>query len=167
LGKGRDGSLNGLYVASSAAGSYEGFYSNGTWAFNSMGDTGDIVNMYVGNGRNDGVGRVYAAVRNPGVVRELSWTGSSWSIFDSASLPEEAIHADVVAGRGDGVNRIYVSGGNGNAYELTWNGSSWTSVVLGGGTSYMYGFDVGNGRNDGITRLYGGSFDDNVYEYSF
>jgi hypothetical protein len=75
----------------------------------------------------------------------------------------------VLAGRNDGVNRVYSSSGNGKVYEYTWNGSSWTLFNMGGGPDYMYGLHFGDGRNDGRMRLYSadrGSVN-SVYEFTW
>ena len=62
LGNGRGGTTNRLYIASTASGTYEASFSGGTWsALTSMGDDGDIRNVVLGVGRNDGVIRAYAA----------------------------------------------------------------------------------------------------------
>lgn len=77
------------------------------------------------------------------------------------------IHALIVAGRNDGIKRVYTSSGNGKAYEYTWDGTSWTVFDMGGGSDYMYGLHYGRGRNDGLIRLYGadrGSVNQ-VYEF--
>lgn len=169
IGPGRNDNLNNIYVASSASGTYEARFVGGVWTMASMGDTEDIVNVYVGNGRNDAtpVNRVYSSVRTAGQVREFSWNGSGWTTTLTSAVGEWLIHQDVVDGRGDGVRRIYSSGNNGNVFEFTWSGSGWTTNTLTGGSGYMYGFYAGNGRNDGKTRLYGASFNTQVYEYSF
>ena len=110
--------------------------------------------LNLGPGRNDGILRVYSAVRAENRLREFSWNGSSWTISDLPVVPESLIHNYMVDGRGDGVVRVYASGGNGNAYEFSWNGSSWVTNILGGGAGYLYGFHYGTGRNDGKIRLY-------------
>src|SRR2546423_137515 len=132
-----------------------------------MGDHGDVRNVSVGAGRNDGVQRVYAAAAS-GELREFTWSGSAWLTTNAgAALGFTLIHANVAAARDDGVMRVYVSGADGSVRELTYAGGTWNSAMLGGGTGYLYGFHLGVGRNDGRVRLYGASFDHLVYEYSF
>jgi len=159
---------NYLYIASSASGTYEAAFSNGKWSLISMGDSGDVRNVGVGPGRNDGINRVYAALAH-GVLREFSWD-NGWRFGDISRPTKDAlVHAYINNGRNDGVMRIYSSAGNGNAYEFTYDPSSasWKTVTLGGGSGYLYGFHYGYGRNDGKIRLYGGSFNNRVYEYTW
>lgn len=168
LGDGRGEGSTHIYIASTGGGVYEGTFSDGTWSLVSMGDSGDTRNVGVGIGRNDGVQHVYAALLQGGRVREFTWSGTSWKFSElTDSVGAQLVHAYVLAGRGDGVERVYTSSGNGNSYEFSWNGSGWTTYTLGGGTGYMYGFHFGEGRNDGIVRLYGGSFNTRVYEYTW
>jgi hypothetical protein len=132
-----------------------------------MGDRGDVRNVSVGAGRNDGVQRVYAATAT-GEVREFTWGGAAWSTVSLVTpFNFTLIHANVAAARGDGVLRVYTSAADGAVRELTYTGAGWTVASLGGGTGYLYGFHLGVGRNDGRLRLYGASFDHIVYEYSF
>ena len=165
-GRGTTGG-NNLYVTSTASGTFEARFSAGSWTFASMGDNGDVRNVSLGVGRNDGVTRVYAATA-AGTIREFTWNGASWSQSVIINpIGNVMVHAYVVAGRNDGVQRVYSSAGDGNLYELTYTGSGWTVETLGGGQGYMYGMHIGAGRNDGRLRLYGASFNHRVYEYTW
>ncbi len=168
LGDGRGDGTNQLYVASTGSGVYEGIFAGGRWSLARMGDSGDVRNVEIGVGRNDGVRRVYAALLTGGRVREFTWNGRNWTVTQlTGYVGAKLVHAYVFAGREDGVQRVYASGSNGNAYEFSWDGSRWTTYTLGGGAGYMYGFHFGRGRNDGVVRLYGGSFNTRVYEYTW
>jgi hypothetical protein len=167
IGPGRGGSTNYLYVASTNSGTYEASYAAGGWAIDPMGDRGDVRNVSVGAGRNDGVQRVYSAAAS-GELREFTWSGSNWVLaLAGAPIGATLIHANVADGRGDGVKRVYSSGADGAVREHTFANGAWTTNSLGGGTGYLYGFHLGVGRNDGRVRLYGASFDHLVYEYDF
>ena len=79
------------------------------------------------------------------------------------------IHAYIVPGRNDGINRIYADNANGKVFEYTWNGTTWDIYNMGGGSDYMYGLHYGTARNDGIIRFYGadrGSVN-RVYEFTW
>lgn len=168
LGEGRSDGRNYMYVASTGSGVYEGVFENGAWTFSKMGDTGDIRNVGVGEGRGDGVKRVYGALLPGQRIREFTWDGNKWAFKDATSpIGEKLVHAYILSGRRDGIHRLYSSGSHGNAYEFSWNGSSWDKYTLGGGSGYMYGFHFGDGRNDEVIRLYGGNFNARVYEYTF
>jgi len=133
----------------------------------SMGDTGDVRNVSLGAGRNDGVVRVYAGT-SQGEVREFTWTGTSWTNTTIApSVGSVIVHAYVLDGRNDGVMRVYGAAGDGNAYEFTRSGSSWTTLNMGGGTAYLYGFHPGARPGETRNRLYGAAFDTNVYEFTW
>jgi hypothetical protein len=167
LGPGRGGTVNHLYVASSASGTYEATFSGGVWSMVSMGDDGDVRNVSFGAGRNDGVTRVYAGI-STGVIREFTWTGAAWSEVDvNQPTGSVIVHAYVRAGRNDGRMRVYGASGDGSAYEFTWNGTGWTMVDMGGGSAYLYGFSPGTRPGDSRQRLYGSAFDGHVYEYTF
>ncbi len=167
LGRGRGGTLNHLYVASSAMGTFEATFSSGAWSMVSMGDDDDVRNVSLGPGRNDGVIRVYAGVAR-GVIREFTWTGTAWSSVEiNQPIGSVIVHAYVRAGRNDGVMRVYAAAGDGSAYEFTWTGSAWTMVDMGGGSEYLYGFFPGLRPGDPRQRLYGAAFDGHVYEFTF
>lgn len=168
LGPGRNGASINLYIASTQSGTYEAVFSGG-WSMSSMGDTGDVRNVSVGPGRNDGVNRVYAGTAG-GEIREFTWAGNSWgSGAINNPVGDVIVHPYILTGRNDGVMRVYGSSGNGNLYEFTFNAStnSWNMLTLTGGAGYMYGMHYGAGRNDGLNRLYSASFNAQVYEYGF
>jgi hypothetical protein len=122
LGRGRGGTTNYLYVASTASGTYEGRFGGGAWTLAPMGDNGDIRNVSLGAGRNDGAMRVYSATAS-GYIREFTWTGAAWTFVNiNTAIPTTLVHAYVLDGRQDGVQRVYSSAGN---------MSSATAVVAG------------------------------------
>jgi hypothetical protein len=166
LGSARGGTGIQVYVASTDNGTYEARFSNGAWSMLPMGDSGDVRNVTVGAGRNDGIMRVYSATRD-GLIWEFTRGSTAWTFTEiNVAIGQPMVHAYVVAGRNDGVMRVYGAAGNGNAYEFTWNGSGWTSTLIGGGADYLYGFHFGRTR-DGRNRLYGSNFGSEVLEFSF
>lgn len=168
MGDGRGNGKNHFYVASTGSGVYEATFSGGLWSLIKMGDSGDARNVGIGIGRNDGIQHVYTALLDGGRIREFTWNDNNWKFVELTDhLGAQLVHAYILGGRGDNIQRVYTSAGNGNVYEFTWNGSSWETYTLGGGKDYMYGFSFGQGRNDGIVRLYGGSFNTHLYEYTW
>jgi hypothetical protein len=102
-------------------------------------------------------------------MREFTWSGSNWTFVNMPSTGTQNVHAYIIPGRNDGVNRLYTDNGNGKVWEYSWTGSGWTTYNLGGGSDYMYGLHFGRGRNDGILRLYSadrGSVN-RVYEFTW
>ncbi|MDI6704537.1 MAG: hypothetical protein QME40_07700, partial [bacterium] len=84
----------------------------------------------VGDGRGDGVSRVYGANCDKHIY-EFPWTGSSWERMDLGSGGGYGMFGVAVGdGRGDGVSRVY--GANGNIYEFSWNNPptlTWTGEI--------------------------------------
>jgi hypothetical protein len=102
-------------------------------------------------------------------MREFTWNGTAWTFVNLPNTGIQNVHAYVIPGRNDGVNRLYTDNGNGKVLEYTWNGTGWTTYNMGGGSDYMYGLHYGYGRNDGIIRLYStdrGSVN-RVYEFTW
>lgn len=167
LGRGRGGTRNRVYVASTETGSHEATFSRGRWVMRRMGDGGDVRNMWVGAGRRDGVRRVYGAIADPANrgIREFTWNGSGWTIRQIVS-PIGLIHAEVARGRNDGVNRIYAAGIDGSAFEFTRSGGRWVRRSMGSAGDYLYGLHFGRTRGR-ILRIYGASFDTNAYELTW
>jgi len=141
------------------------------WHRTDMGCGGDYMySVAVGNGRNDGVMRVYGANRD-GSIYEFTWNNifSSWTQTYVGSGSGYMMCIAVGAGRNDGVMRVYGASYDGHLYEFTWNetSSSWTKVDVGSGGLGMDCVAIGAGRNDGITRVYGANADFHLYEFSF
>jgi hypothetical protein len=173
VGRGRGGARNRVYIASDARGTFEASFGSGRWRMRRLGDSGDIRNVSVGAGRNDGRRRVYAAVGGGrGYVREFTWNDGRWRIRNiGAGNPVRPVmvHVYAVKGRNDGRVRLYGAGGNGSVYEYTWRPSTsgWRRQLVGGSGSYMYGFHFGRARRDSVTRLYGADFDGDVWQFTW
>jgi hypothetical protein len=167
LGRGRGGTRNHVYVASTETGSHEATFAGGRWVMRKMGDGGDVRNMWVGAGRHDGVGRVYGAIADPANrgIREFTWNGSAWAIKRIAS-PIGLIHAEVARGRNDGVARIYAAAIDGRAFEFTRSGGQWVRRLMGSAGDYLYGLHFGK-THGGVLRIYGASFDTNAFEFTW
>jgi hypothetical protein len=133
----------------------------------------------IGDGRNDGVKRIYAGskdYRYPGYIWEITWNGSNWEINQIDPSPEvgeyilggEPCSIKIGDGRNDGINRVYVGYSSiDKVNEYTWTGSSWskTTIGLAGLGSHLF---IGDGHNDGINRIYAASSTDKkVYEFTW
>jgi hypothetical protein len=122
-----------------------------------------FADICAGDGRNDGLNRIYIAGNHDKGIYELSYDGQSWQY----TKVSESASADCIVlsnGRNDGINRLYTGSSKGVG-EYTYNGS-WakTSLVE---TSYeVNDLAVGNGRNDGINHVYVTGDDNHIYEYS-
>ncbi|HEY1400354.1 MAG TPA: hypothetical protein VF953_02125 [Terriglobales bacterium] len=127
---------------------------------------GFIVGSTVGDGRNDGVGRVYGmqiVPDQPSVIREFTYDDGQgmWMNTSNFTLPFYAERALAIGdASGDRSSHLYVGcfggGFSGDAMELTWNGTTWDSQFLGDyptGQQYV-NLAVGPGRGDDVSRLY-------------
>ncbi len=131
--EGRNDDTNRLYVAGWNR-LYEFTFRNNTWVPYDIGLTLGW-GVCAGEGRNDGVKRIYATftVTGPqyGGVYEYTWDGSSWQRATVATFPSSphssAGHAVALGpARNDGINRIYsCDGNNDRTFESYWNGTTW------------------------------------------
>ncbi len=132
----------------------------------------EIYALALGDGRNDGITRIYTG-GNTGKLFEYTWNGSGW---DSILVHDGETKWTVIVGNGRSDdpphNRVYFACHDGHVYECTWNGTSWDIIDMGVGIGYgmdnnMWGIDIGAGRNDGIQRVFSSNYDRHVYEFTF
>ncbi len=141
----------------------------GQWRKSLVGTAPNVLNLIrVGDGRNDGVQRVYAICEDARVY-EWTYTGSGWTRATVGILPGSGwcLGIDIGKGRNDGLNRVYATQIDGNVYEFFWNGTQWIRTALGNPNSTIYGVFVGPGRNDGINRIYASGDGVPPVEYSW
>ena len=162
----RDGS-NRLYIAAVSTGRiYEMSWVNGAWQSNTVAVLEGATDMVVGDGRNDGVTRLYVSWKSG--ATELTWEDGGWTQLTLSSNEGGWVHGiDLNIGRNDGNNRIYTANeANGEVYEYTWTGTNWSKLFM-GDTFDARNLEVGEGRNDGTNRVYVASADGNVYEFTW
>jgi hypothetical protein len=127
----------------------------GRWASRRVGSAGDCKHAEVGEGRNDGVERVYAA-RGP-EIREYTWdrAGQRWVGRLVGSLPTGIAHGLVLGrGRGGPTNHVYIASTETGSHEATYSGGGWVMRRMGDGGD-VRNMWVGTGRHDGVQRVYG------------
>jgi len=157
---------------------YEIFYQGSNWGTAVVGgsEIDKIGCVRVGEGRNDGVKRLYMSNVDAGTeggLYEFSWdeVNGEWQRLKihNRDVGEFAI-AD---GRNDGILRIYAGsrvGGDGGLVEFTWNGSEYVKVVLmfegilQGRIQTTY---VGDGRGDGKNRVYVNEWGGRLFELTY
>ncbi len=148
----------------------------GTWQPEIIGTYARFYEIKIGDGRNDGVNRLYAACHNGDLVE---WTfvseGSPFEMRymggvtdDVSDVSKRMISIWLGQGRNDGVNRIYAANVNGNVYELSYDNAfdSWEMEIVGVG-NFQTGIVVGDSRNDGVTRVVATGSSVPVNEYSW
>ena len=108
-----------------------------------------LPSIAVGDGRNDGVNRLYVVeFKNAGArLREFTWTGNTWS---SVTVKDHIMSLGVVLGdgRNDGTNRLYVTSIGDGLVEFSYQNGNWVSLDVVDGD--MEGApDIGDVKNDG------------------
>ena len=71
----------------------------------------------IGNGRNDGVMRVYGA-NSSNHIYEFTYSGGVWNRVDMGT--SGIIGIAIGNGRNDGVVRVYGANSSNHIYEFTW-----------------------------------------------
>jgi hypothetical protein len=112
-----------------------------------------LISMWIGDGRGDGLNRLYSACAN-GSVYEFSYSGGAWIMGDLGT--PGVFYAGQIIGqpRNDDTNRVCAGGWNTPVREYTWNGTSWDALNVSSGNRYIWPLDIAQGRNDGIYRVY-------------
>jgi len=114
---------------------------------------GIILAMLSGNGRNDGINRLYVAHWSDNGLIEYSWNGSK---FIAVQLMNKSVgRFSIGRGRNDGINRIYaVERGGSDLHEFTWTGKKYVDKVIFTGSDSNGTVYVADGRGDRVNRLY-------------
>jgi len=133
--------------------------------------------VIVAEGRNDGVKRVYACTGadpahggpEEGRVFEYTWNGETWEKEEVGLCPKHLYGITAGAARNDGIQRIYVGGGDGYVYEFTYTDTGWVTENIGGpgGAWWFHDLIVERGRNDDTLRVYAGCGDHYIYEFTY
>ena len=138
--------------------------THGDWELNTVGCVARYYEIKIGDVRNDGVNRIYAALHNGHLVEWSYVSEDTWEMRHIGGVPDGAnertdksermISIWVGPGRNDGVNRVYAANVNGNTYEFSYNKTSdgWELRNLGEG-NFQTGVVVGDLRNDGVDRV--------------
>lgn len=120
-----------------------------------------------GQGRNDGIQRIYAACFD-GHIYEFSDSSGQWYRRDLGLAGALMTYVNLGKGRSDSLLRVYGSSNDYSIWEYSYSnpGDYWFRERVGGGGLYMNSVCVGNGRGDTIQHVYGGCFDGIVYEFT-
>ncbi len=164
VGDGRNDNITRVY-------GYGGFTVPGKeWTYDASGDSWAMIPCSqphyvwfpsIGEGRNDGVTRIYGVhylgyLHTPGVslLIESSWNGTTY--VENQILSHSAVITRVGDGRGDGVNRVYVSATGDHIYEYTYSAGNWEEVDICPEAPYLTrcGIAIGKAKSDGRSRIY-------------
>ncbi|HEY3057907.1 MAG TPA: malectin domain-containing carbohydrate-binding protein [Chloroflexota bacterium] len=171
VGPGRNDGVNRVYVGTVDTGRVQEFSWTGSgWGqgvdIGGSPGGGEIHNMGMGAGRNDGITRIYACSLD-GELYELTYASSSWAQSTVGSAIGYCTHAAVGAGRNDGVNRLYATRDR-YTMEYTWSGSAWSAVTVGSIPSGLaHGVWIGPGRGGSTNYLYVATTNSGTYEGSY
>ena len=160
-------SVNRVY-ATRGTGVWEYTWNGTGWTAVLIGNvtSGIAHGIVLGNGRGDGVNRLYIASTASGTY-EASFSSGSWTIT-SMGDSGDVRNVGVGAGRNDGTLHVYAAEAAGRMRELTWNGSRWTFTEMnsGVGDALIHAY-VLPGRNDNTQRVYSSSGNGNAYEFTW
>ena len=162
VGDGRNDGKERVYLSNFDNHIYEwSYYPDSGWICSDIGegvpDHHGMIGVTVGQGRNDGINRVYGGHAN-GWLYEFTYSGGQW-LKDSLRPINSSVYfgVEVGDGRNDGAKRVYGFGGSAiQGREFSWDnsGDTWTMKTA-SQPHYVWFFDIGDGRNDGIKRIYG------------
>jgi hypothetical protein len=146
--------------------SYEGAWNSNPITESSgafMGSCG----IDLGDGRNDGINRLYIGLYPGAALGEFTWDGSGWTSSIIAIGLSQVRGVAVGNGRNDDTNRVYVLCRYEGVREYTWNSGDWTltATILVSGS--CFDLDLGQARNDNTNRLYIVTYEGGVYEATY
>ena len=166
MGPGRNDGRTRIYACSLDENLYELTYVGPGWTQATVGThDGVCTHAVVGNGRNDGVNRLY--VTRGQVVWEYTWNGGGWNAVQVGDVPRGIVHGiDLGAGRGGTQNHVYVASSAEGTFEATFSAGSWSMSSM-GDDGDIRNVAMGPGRNDGITRVYAGISTGEIREFTW
>ena len=166
MGPGRDDGTNRIYACSLDGNLYELSFDGSSWSQDTVGVADPpCTHAVVGDGRNDGVDRLYAT--RDQIVWEYTWTGSAWSAVEVGSVNRGIVHGiDLGACRGDGQNHLYIATSAEGTYEATFSSGEWSMVSM-GDDGDVRNVSLGAGRNDGVVRVYAGVSTGEIREFTW
>lgn len=112
--------------------------------------------VMIGNGRNDGVLRVYSGDEG-GNISEFSFSTDHWETGSFDANVTTAYGLDIGSSRNDGIKRIYATGYN--LAEYSYDFGSWSGGQIGPYIQWTNDIVLGNARNDGKVRVYVAEWD--------
>lgn len=122
--------------------------------------------VIIGQGRNDGINRIYLTHFSGNMrdsLYEFTYSNGEW-VKNVYEVPLGRISCVIAQARNDDTFRVYCCGDKTDniIYELTWRNGSWdrNEIITYGRSLSGAGLPMitaGDGRNDGIIRLYVGT----------
>lgn len=140
-----------------------------SWQINTVAtETNSAADLTLGDGRDDGIIRLYAANNNT-YMYEYTWNGSGWTrVQFGHTLGTEWAYLGVTVGQPTNwAGQILFTGNeNNSACSFRYNGASFVETSL-SRTDVCYKTDIGPGRNTSVSYAYVACEDNNLYEYYY
>ena len=135
--EGRNDGVRRVYVTERNGRVLEWSYSGGTWSYTVVAaSVTGLAQLAIGDARNDGTNRLYwSEFVLAGGLYEAEWNGASWDVtlmhntYKSLNIFNHPDPTTLGKGRNDGLNRIFVNGGDGKV-EYSYSGRGWSKHVL-------------------------------------
>jgi len=141
-----------VYVGDDAGDIHEFTYVSDHWEKNTISTTlSSIIETAIGDGRNEGVPRIYATGYNIG---EYGFGAGAWTGLEIGPYVQWTNGIAMGDGRHDGEPRLYVAGW-GELIELSWGGGGWVATTTIDTSNKMVDqVVVTDARNDGTPSVY-------------
>lgn len=136
IGDARNDGVKRIYCSTGYEGHIvEWSFDQGSWSMvdccNIPGSSyNQIPNIWIGDGRMEGINRIYGACYT-GRVFEITYSGGLWIIDSLDNGPYVGLTGGTP--RNDDTTRVCVSGVSTRVREYTWNGASWDTVYVSSG----------------------------------
>jgi len=128
--------------------------------------------ILIGQGRNDGINRIYLTTK-AGKVQEWTWNGTNgWVMLNlptpSSLVTNKLIYITLGNARNDGVKRLYFAQFNAGTkvYESVFVNNAWQTTEIGTETSHVGSLIIDNLDGDNINKLYVSGIS-GVWEYKW
>jgi hypothetical protein len=128
-----------------------------------------LVKTVTGDGRNDGIERVYASEMKGHIIEFSSDNTGDWDQIDimedqGENLSRYGLY--LARTHGDDTNRLYSVAQAGRLTEYAFENNTWTNTVIDAVSGATADLTVGKGRNDNINRVYVAGSNGVLFEYT-
>lgn len=144
-------------------------FLSANWDMQIVGTYSWFYELKIGDGRNDGIDRIYASTYS-GYLTEWTYNNGSWDMLECGHTTggdTRIISIWIGEARNDGLKRIYAASANGTVYEFSFDNGAWVTNPLSPAGAHFAGITLGDSRNDGVERLIVGGWYNPLYEYSY
>lgn len=161
--------IGGSYKSEILEYEYENSQWNGKVIFSGESNQFNIENLTIGEGRNDGLKRIYFTNEfSSGGLHELTYLNGDWEMITIDPSPGIISGLAINPGRNDGESRVYGFDNTGDIFEYTFVNTTWEKSNLSSTDEERFNdMAIGSVRNDGVTRVYMVNYEGQIYEYTY